>query len=258
MDNDNIEFNKLEFNLYELMNLPIDCTVEEVKKQFKKIVKKFHPDKISQLEEKLYYNITLAYHILSKQSSKNKYNEWLLESNRSHSSLKNNFTNDLNNVYQYFPKNSREAQLDFIEKNKILASRHGNLVEDTRSISSIYKEKDFIRKNIPAIIKEDFTDMKEFNVKFSHRRKNGIFSNKIIKYEDKIIPYQSGSNRFTELKDIDKMYVNDKQLEEAFSLINFNDTINYDNVSLPIDKIDEYNKNSRKLNKKITLNDIGI
>ena len=54
-----VSFNQLEFNLYELMNLPIDCTTEDVKKQFRKLIKKFHPDKISSIEESLYYNITI-------------------------------------------------------------------------------------------------------------------------------------------------------------------------------------------------------
>jgi curved DNA-binding protein CbpA len=84
MDNDTetIKYNSLEFNLYELLNLPIDCTSEQVKKTFRKLIKQFHPDKITDVEEKIYYNLTIANHILGNPASKEKYDRWLLKSNQ--------------------------------------------------------------------------------------------------------------------------------------------------------------------------------
>ena len=44
-----IEFNELEFNLYELLNIPINSSQDEIKKSFKRLIKKFHPDKITKI-----------------------------------------------------------------------------------------------------------------------------------------------------------------------------------------------------------------
>lgn len=246
-------FNELEFNLYELLNLPISCSTEDVKKQFRKLIKKFHPDKISELEEKLYYNITIANHILSNKESKDRYDTWLLKSNKSHTMLKNNFKEEIQSVNHYFPKTQKEAQVDFIQKNEYLQQRHGNYKEDTRNMSSIYKEKEQSRRNIPQMEQESFTNMKEFNQKFTERKINRVYSNQIVKREQNIIPYEFKSTNYAELKDFDNVYIKDNQLEYAFSLINIDDIINYDEDN-SIGKVEKY----KSLPNNISLDDIGF
>lgn len=255
-------FNDLEFNLYELLDLPVECSVEDVRKKFKKIIKKFHPDKISEVEEKLYYNITQAHHILGNINTKKKYDDWLLKSNMNHTSLKDNFSKDLEEIRKNLPKNPKEAQESFNETSVKLAGRHGNYVEDNRSISSIYKEKEQNRRNIPEIAKETFSNMKEFNKKFSERKINGVYCDKLVKSENNIIPFTFGiNNNFTEIKNFDKIYIKDTMLEQAFTLlsidtIDYGDNIESDNIE---SKISEYNNNTRELNNmKISLNNIGI
>ena len=253
-------FNELEFNLYELLDLPIECSIEDIKKKFKKIIKKFHPDKISEIEEKLYYNITIANHILSNIDTRKKYDNWLLKSNMNHNSLKNNFSKEINEVKLSLPKTQKEAQVSFMETSQRLAQRHGNYMEDNRSMSSIYKEKEIIRRNVPEIVQENFSSMKEFNKKFSERKVNGIYCDKLVKNENNIIPYKFGeNNNFTEIKNFDKIYIKDTQLEEAFTLLSI-DEIDYgENTDNIENKISEYNNNTRELNgKKISLDDIGL
>ena len=256
-------FNELEFNLYELLDLPIECSIEDIKKKFKKTIKKFHPDKISEIEEKLYYNITIANHILSNIDTRKKYDNWLLKSNMNHNSLKNNFSKEINEVKLSLPKTQKEAQVSFMETSQRLAQRHGNYMEDNRSMSSIYKEKEIIRRNVPEIVQENFSSMKEFNKKFSERKVNGIYCDKLVKNENNIIPYKFGeNNNFTEIKNFDKIYIKDTQLEEAFTLLSI-DEIDYgengENTDNIENKISEYNNNTRKLNgKKISLDDIGL
>ena len=147
MQKETYSFNELEFNLYELMNLSVSCSTEDVKKKFKKIIKKFHPDKITKLEEKLYYNITLAYQILSNPESKTKYDMWLLNSNVSHMSLKNEHKEDKMNIRSYFPATQKEAQVEFAKISNDLLKKHGNYIDDTRNIASIYKDKEKHRNN---------------------------------------------------------------------------------------------------------------
>ena len=254
--NSDIQFHQLEFNLYELLNLSVDCSIEDVKKRFKKLVKKFHPDKISELEEKLYYNITIAHHILSNQQTKDKYNIWLLKSHMNHGSLKNNFKEDSLNIKQFFPKTQDEAKVEFIKANEYLKNRHGDYTEDNRNMSSIYKDKEKTRRNIPEIQKEDFNDMKDFNKKFSERKVNGVYCNTLVKRETNIVPFQFKSHNYTELKDTDNVYMKDDTINYAFSLLPI-DTIDYDQNNTS-QLINEYNNNTQSIINNISLDDLGI
>ena len=252
--NRDYSFNDLEFNLYELFNLPTDCSIDDVKKTFRKLIKKFHPDKISSIEEKLYYNITIANHILSNQETKNSYNNWLIKSNMNHENLKTNFKNDLLDVKHYFPPSAEVAQVEFIKNNDILKNRHGEYKEDSRSIASIYKENTINRKQLPFIAQESFSNMKDFNKKFTERKCNGVYT-QIVKREADIIPYEGKNNKFAEIKDFNNVYVKDNQLNYAFSLMHVKDEIDYGDT---IPKIETYNNNTRHINNKFTLDDIGI
>jgi len=234
-----VNFNSLEFNLYELLNLPIDCTIDDVKKKFRKLIKKFHPDKMTDIEEKLYYNITLANHILSNPELKNKYNNWLLNSHKSHSTLKDTFKSELENIKQYFPQTKEDAIYEFEKNSNILAQRHGNYVEDKRGLSAIYKDKEKERYNV-NILKEDFSNMDEFNQRFAERKKNGIYCDKIVKRNVDIQPYTFGSNKYAELKDFHNMYRKDSQIKYAFELMPVDETL-IDNKNIS-QRLEEYNR----------------
>jgi DnaJ-class molecular chaperone len=55
-----IDFNNLKYNLYELLNVKQSDDSIKIKKKFMKVIKNFHPDKNSTLEEDIYYHIILA------------------------------------------------------------------------------------------------------------------------------------------------------------------------------------------------------
>ena len=78
---DNLDFNNLDYDLYELLELTRNCSISDVKKNFRNAIKKFHPDKINQREEEMYYNLTFAHHVLSNERLKNKYDKWLNQTN---------------------------------------------------------------------------------------------------------------------------------------------------------------------------------
>ena len=246
---DEINFNSLEFNLYELLNLPINCTTEEVKKTFKRLIKKFHPDKITDVEEKLYYNITLANHILSNPVSRKSYDEWLLNSHKSHSTLKDNFNQELNTVKEYFPKTKEEAAVEFQNKFEMLGKRHGNYKEDSRSLQNIYNAKEKERGNV-NITKEEFASVEEFNKTFYQRKKNGTYCNSIVKRNMDIQPFTFGNNNYAELKDFENVYTKDNQLKYAFELIPVDEESA--TKKTVTERMDDYTKvtNSLKKNKK--------
>ena len=255
-DADTVQFNYLEFNLYELLNLPIDCTIDQIKKQFRRLIKQFHPDKITDIEEKLYYNITLAHHILANPISKEKYDRWLLKSNQSHSSLKDNFKTEEEQIRQYFPKNKEEAQISYQQNFEMLGKRHGDFVEDKRSLQNIIKEKEKQRVKI-EIEKEDFVSMDDFNSTFSKRKTNGTYNNMIVKRTTDIQPFTFNKNsNLAELKDFDKVYVNDTQFKYAFELIPSDD--NQMNKKDMKERLDEYNSTTQTLRHKTNFEDLDF
>jgi curved DNA-binding protein CbpA len=256
-DNDTVQFNSLEFNLYELLNLPINCTSEEIKKTFRKLIKQFHPDKITEIEEKIYYNITLAHHILSNPTSREKYDRWLLKSNQSHSTLKENFKNEEEVIRNYFPKNKEEASVQYAQNFEMLGKRHGNYVEDKRSLQNIYKDKEKERVKV-SVQKEDFVNMDDFNNTFTKRKVNGHYNNMIVKKTTEIQPFTFKGSNLAELKDFDKVYVNDNQYKYAFELLPSDENLmNKKNMK---ERLDDYNNTTQSLkqNNKINFNDLNI
>ncbi len=254
---DEINFNSLEFNLYELLNLPLTCSTDDVKKTFRKLIKKFHPDKITALEEKLYYNITIANHVLSTPELRKKYDEWLLKSHKSHSTLKESFVEALDSVKEYFPKSKEEASSEFMKQFDELGKRHGDINIDNRSLSSIYKEKEKERNNI-SIPQENFNSMDDFNKIFTERKSNGVYSNQIIKRNMDIQPFTFGSSNYAELKDFHNVYARDSTLEYAFQLLPTNNT-NFDSKTIA-ERMEEYNNltTSFKKDKKLDFGDLDI
>jgi curved DNA-binding protein CbpA len=245
---DEINFNSLEFNLYELLNLPTNCTIEDVKKKFRKLIKQFHPDKITTVEEKIYYNITVANHILGNEESRKRYDMWLLGSHKSHSSLKDGFQDALAGVQQYFPQSKEEAAAQFQKDMDDLANRHGAFKEDKRKLHDIYKEKERERGKV-NIAREDFSSMDDFNNKFAERKKNGLYCDKIVKRNNEIQPFTFGSSsNYAELKDFHNVYKKDSQIQYAFQLMPVADD-SFNDKSMK-ERMDEYNNMTNMFKKE--------
>ena len=76
-------------NLYDILDVPSNASINEIKKSYKKLVIKWHPDKhindtnnIKNIEEK-FRNIQIAYEILSDVDRKNKY-DLMTDSDKTH------------------------------------------------------------------------------------------------------------------------------------------------------------------------------
>lgn len=221
------DFSSFEFNLYKLLNISTNATCEEASKSFKKIVKKFHPDKISKLEEKIYEYIVIAYQVLSNKELKEKYDNFLFNSSKSHSSLKDDFNNK--NINNYFPKDKREATSKFLEQSRELRNRHGEIKQDNLKLDTKLKTLNKNRNNKNVKVKrDDHITKNNFNTVFTERKDNGTYSDKIIKIKNqKITPYQSQKNKlnYVDLEDFNKLYLEDSvqtsdytSLDRAFLL----------------------------------------
>jgi DnaJ-class molecular chaperone len=222
-----IDFNNLKYNLYEILNVPIDAPENKIKKSFMKLVKTFHPDKNLELEEEIYYHIILSNQILLNKESRIKYNNFLQTSADTFKELKDTFNKNIKDIEQQF--NNKDVSLnEYMVKNEILNKKHNdNSLIDTTQQSVVDRyEKLKTKRNDINIIKEDINNDKEFNMKFENNKIDGKFKDQIVEYVSTgdLSTYVTGDG-YTSLSDMDKLYLEDSvqnvkysSLDRAFTL----------------------------------------
>ena len=250
-----INFNSIKYNLYEILNVSQDADDTKIKKSFVKIIKNFHPDKNSELEEDIYYHIILANQILLNKESRKKYDNFIDDNVDTYLELKNKFNKTIKNIDEQVLDKGTSLNL-FNYKINELNKKHGydnNL--DNISITERFnkaKEKRAPGINEIKIEKEIFIDTKDFNNKFENNKIDGKYKSQIIEYlgtPSELSTYTIGEN-YTSLSDIDKLYIEDSiqsskysSLDRAFSLqpICKHDNISYD------EKMKEYQKQTKHI-----------
>jgi tetratricopeptide (TPR) repeat protein len=63
-------------NLYELLGLPEDASAEDIKKAYRLLAKKYHPDS-GNGDDEIFRRVNHAYNVLSRQESRNDYDKTL-------------------------------------------------------------------------------------------------------------------------------------------------------------------------------------
>ena len=63
-------------NYYEILGVEMDASPEEIKKNFRELAKKTHPDKTKENSEEKMMKINKAYEVLSDEISKEKYDKY--------------------------------------------------------------------------------------------------------------------------------------------------------------------------------------
>ena len=116
-----IDFNSLKYNLYEILNVHRDVDDAKIKKSFMKLIKNFHPDKNSDLEEDIYYHIVTANQILSNKESRQKYDNYITQTAKTFQELKGGFDKT---TKDNFPK-KEDSQKIFNNKKEELDKKHG-------------------------------------------------------------------------------------------------------------------------------------
>ena len=64
-------------NYYEILGVKIDATPQEIKKNFRELAKKTHPDKTKENSEQEMIKINKAYEILSDEKSRENYDKYM-------------------------------------------------------------------------------------------------------------------------------------------------------------------------------------
>ena len=63
-------------NYYDVIGVSNDATPEEIKKNFREIAKKIHPDKTKEDSEEEMAELNKAYEVLSDKESREKYDKY--------------------------------------------------------------------------------------------------------------------------------------------------------------------------------------
>jgi len=216
MDNINIEdIIKDDVNLYDVLNINIDASDIEIKKQYKKLVLKFHPDKNKDDTDILltFELITLAYNVLSNKELKKLYNELRL--------IKLDFTKLMD-----FTKLKTESQIakpNYEKKNFNHLNEEYNKLHGHDSNEKLLNIKDFNTK-LEELIKErknEITKIKKINKKEFKKE-----FEKIKRYEDNIdicndlIPYNLELVSLNSIDNISKLYDTSKSEINARFFLN--------------------------------------
>ncbi len=64
-------------NYYKILGIPRDATQGEIKKKFRELAKKTHPDKTKENSEEEMVELNKAYEVLSDEKSREKYDKYL-------------------------------------------------------------------------------------------------------------------------------------------------------------------------------------
>ena len=64
-------------NYYKILGVEVNATQEQIKKSFRELAKKTHPDKTKEDSEEEMIKINKAYEVLSDETSKEKYDKYL-------------------------------------------------------------------------------------------------------------------------------------------------------------------------------------
>jgi len=251
-----LDFNTLKYNLYEILNVKSDSDESKIRKNFIKLIKTFHPDKNSQLEEDIYYHIILSNQILLNKESRAKYDKFL--------EAKIDHFNDLKAGFNKLDKNDKkldnETIKEFNNKVELLNKTHNEKCSYNDKTPTIEKYNKLLssRNNI-NIIKEDIKTSKDFNSKFNEYKENGKFKDQIIEYENHNDLTTYTGDSYVTLNHIEKLYLDDtittnnfSSLDRAFSLIPV--LKNEDDKTIK-EKLVNYEQNTREFsNPKFHIN----
>ncbi len=217
-----INFDELKFNLYDLLNVTEDADERKIKKAYRKIIVKFHPDKNNIVDDEIYNHLTLANQILTNIDLRSKYDEWLKSYGNDsiiHTELKQNYKDTLNSIKSNFPSLPDEAKLSYQEKANKLNERHGfdsNL--DSGSTMDKYNMKKKELENGVHIDYVNLKNKKEFNSKFNDFKKDE--KNKdIVKTDGKIVEFnqQEVGNEYLSITNYSMLYSEDNIHGEQYS-----------------------------------------
>jgi curved DNA-binding protein CbpA len=213
MDNINIEdIIKDDVNLYEVLNVNIDASDIEIKKQYKKLILKYHPDKNHNHNDTdvflTYELITIAYNVLSNKELKKLYNELRL--------IKWDFTK-LKTEAQIAKPNFEKKNFNHLneEYNKLHGHDSNEKLLNIQEFNT--KLEELIEERKKDITKFKKINKKEFKKEFEKIKRSGDD----INISNDLIPYNLELVVLNSIDNISKLYdTNETGINARFLLNN--------------------------------------
>ena len=252
---DYIYDSKKFIDLYEILEIDIDSSPEEIKSAYLKLCKVHHPDRGGESDK--FEEVTRAYEILYDKKNRKEYDLYYLNKNSSE------FTSDsflrLKNEFNTFiAENSEDIKNktikfdEFLEKTKLDLEKRSRDLELERKKNEMEYCDENLTKFLNVVEKEaNINEIFEY-LKYKKCFDNNLNSNELIK-NDLVYPIQDGNINFAPLTDEDdsidsQIYSNlytDSQLP-----LNLSNHLN-------IDEFGEWKKKSVN-NTKLTNDDIDL
>ena len=219
-----INFDQLKFNLYDLLNVSSDASEKKIKKSYRKLIIKFHPDKNSEIDEEIYNHLTLANQILTNDELRAKYDGWLKsfgEDSLDHDNLKQNYEKQSLEVKNSIPPTVGEAKQLYLERVEKLNIKHGlNQNWSNESTMLKYEKKKEELKKILNVNYEKVKNKKEFNSKFDEyitENKNqqiikSVDNQQIMEYNGDLI-----GNEYLSITNYNLLYSDDNVQTDNYS-----------------------------------------
>lgn len=232
-------------NYYNILNIPFDASQEDIKKSYRTLSLKYHPDKNSNDNDKtiLFQNITQAYKILSNIESKTNYDfsisncfhkNILNDNSLQDNYLNSNYLNNKNNIYNYDLSNKSNN----INSNNIKSNNINSNIQKPKSIhiiKYITYEESYNGTKVPIEINryiiennEEYTELETVYIDIL----SGIDNNEIIIIKDKgnlynglygnvKIKIKLLENKFFQRSGLDLIYLKDISFKESLCGFSF-------------------------------------
>lgn len=194
-------------NLYEVLGLDNNATMKDIKKQYSKLVVKYHPDKCKdKFDASIFGLIQKAYDTLGNEQRKQEY-DFLLKNleytrNKNHASLKQNYEK-YRDLEESQPKNAKDAQIEFdkiftefdekynIDRTKINEKIDTEELKNKIENLSLQREQDELEFSQNNLFENENFDIGKFNAAFDLY--NNMNNNQMSK-RNKIDPFNMNNN----------------------------------------------------------------
>jgi len=242
--------NNFSVNFYEVLGVEQNAPLKEIKKQYSKLVVKYHPDKNKDpFESSLFELIQRAYDTLGNEEKRKEYDFFIknmeMSKNNDHLSLKSNFEK-YKDLVDTVPKTKEGAQVEFDKVFSEFDIKHGidrtildekintEVIGDKLDNLILQREQEEIEFSQNSMFKngENF-DISKFNAAFD-MYKNTSDKQMIKKSNVHAFNFDKG-NTFSNLESYDKVYQED----------DIDGTANYTHIN-NIGKINKIDKDKLK------------
>ena len=192
-------------NYYEILNITKDATQEEIRSGYKKMLRKYPPEK----EQERYKEIREAYDTLKDEKSRKNYDAYF-HHEKDIKSLEDKYTEYME------AKNYNDAE-KVLKKILIISPEIAHMKDKLGEVYLLKKEYDKSIKIYEKLIKE-YPDNVDYLIKLGKNYSEKEENSKAIKYY--IEAYNLDNSNLIAVNEIVYLFIDDKKINEAINFLN--------------------------------------